>query len=142
MQARFIHALPNDIQRSICTLALQQLHFEKHQENFQPIHKELKKDEFGDIIHLRLGEVPLDVVKYIVFPELGDDVKDWIYLNKHMKHYNNTSTMVYKNNKCYNLIGNYNEPVHCVKCNMAGDALVNHRKRILECKKCKLNEKR
>ena len=139
MQSRYIHALPNEIQQNICTLALRRLRFEKHQEYFREIHEELKENEFEDIIRLRLGEVSIYDIKSIVFPELTNDIKDWIYFNNLMYHYKTTSTMMYKDDVWFNIIGNADTLVHCEKCNRTKDALVSHKKRMMICKDCKLN---
>ena len=142
MHSYFIHSLPDEIQRNICTLALRRIRFEKHQEYFRDIHEELKENDFEDIIHLKVSELTYRDVKMIMYPELSDSIKDWTYFNELMYHYKTTSTMVYKDDVWFNIIGNADTSVHCYKCNMTKDGLVNHKKRILECKECKLNETR
>ena len=137
---QYIHKLPSDIKRTIYKLTLERMRFEKHQKYFRIIHEELKKNEFEDIVHLRCDELSIRNIKNIAFQELSDDIQDMMYVTNLMFYLETTSTMIRKNGKRYNIIGNLDQPVHCDKCNMATDALVNHRKRKLECKHCKLNE--
>ena len=141
MKARYIRALPNDIQRNIYSRVIQRIRFEKHQEYFRVINEEFKKNEFEDIVRLKLDELSVVDVKHIVFPELSDNIENLMYITKLMEHYETTSTMVYKNGRRYNIIGYFDKLVHCTQCNRAKDSLVNHREYILECKECKMNGK-
>ena len=134
---QYVHMLPDDIQQTIYNLAM----FKKHQEHFKKIHEELKQNEFENIIHLRCNKHSTREIKQIVFPELGDNIEDLKYVTKLMFYLETTSTMIRKNGMKYNIIGYLDQPVHCEKCNMATNALVNHKKRKLECKQCKLNKK-